>query len=1126
MKYPQGLFAQFFRSGRRIPGLVVLGLVGLIGLAPSARAQLYSQNFSGGTAPGWTTAAGTWSVVTGTPSYYTDSTLTAGPDVAYYSTLALPDTGFSYSSSVRLYGTGPANCVGVVYYYQSTLNYYEVELNPNSPTGTVQLYEHINSAAGTLAASGAFTSNGGGNYQTVLVSRSGSTTTIKVNGTTILTRTQTALTGGGKIGATDRWASNRITSIVVSDTQAPTVSITSPADNATVSGTTTVSASASDNVAVASVQFQLDGTNLGSAITTAPYNYTWNTTTASNASHVLTAIATDTSSNQTTSAGSFVTVSNGGGGGGGALGGSYFINFNNNTAPSWSVPTGSGTWTASGGTYNITAYNTTTGKSIALYTGQTWNTDYVIRAAVKSGFGGSGNYGGIIFNYADASDYYTLIFDIQGYAELDKCVSGTVSTIATAATGTFGGGHLSTSTWEDVDIRVTGTTATVRIQGALVFNNVSLSGSALQAGEMGCYTQWDTGSFDNFSVTQIPSTAYTDGFATGSTTGWSGTQGTWSASSPYYVETAYNTATGESTAIYGTSTWNTNYTYSASVYTLWNAPANDVGVIFNYVDANNYYDVLVSATGVVELDKKISGTLTVVQTTAAGAYPGYGSKQWVDICVLRQANGNVSVNVNGMGIFSNVALTTLGAGNIGLKATWNSTGKYQFLTVSNGLVPYKRVMPKLAQVFNGGNRRYDSYESTIAAYDMTVLGIYNGWHKSGGITQAQLTAAVHAINPATLIVNYTVVEFEVDTTTNVADDDHDVISYLYAQTGPTGNGGTWTPNDWWARDDTGVAHNADGGSGAGFLNTNVTYFVTPDANGLRFPQWYANREDSALFSGTGYDGWFSDNNFGAPLGIADWDRNGTTDSDTDATVGTYYRQGLADYLEKINQLEPGVLCFPNSLGVSLPTTTISPEYSNFAPCTVFEGAMGESFSFETWSVPGWANSQEVYQTYMDNTVAPNLVWFNVDGDATGHAWYAASNYSGGASYAFMRYGLCSAMLENGYYAYAVNQLVGGSVDKYDVSLTQWFDEYSVILGEPIQPPARTSWSKGVYERLYQNGLVLVNPRTNGSQTVNVTTLGSGLFKHFSGTQDSTTNNGANVTTVTLGDGDGLVLINQ
>ena len=61
----------------------------------------------------------------------------------------------------------------------------------------------------------------------------------------------------------------------------PSVNITAPADAATVSGSSvTVSASASDDVAVLGVQFKLDGVNLGAEDTTSPYSVTWNTTTA------------------------------------------------------------------------------------------------------------------------------------------------------------------------------------------------------------------------------------------------------------------------------------------------------------------------------------------------------------------------------------------------------------------------------------------------------------------------------------------------------------------------------------------------------------------------------------------------------------------------------------------------------------------------------------------------------------------------------------------------------------------------------------------------------------------------------------------------------------------------------
>lgn len=93
------------------------------------------------------------------------------------------------------------------------------------------------------------------------------------------------------------------------DIIAPTVNISAPAAG-NVSGTISVTANASDNVGVASVQFILDGANLGSAVTTAPYSISWNTTTIANGNHTLTAVAKDAAGNSTTSAQVIVNVSN------------------------------------------------------------------------------------------------------------------------------------------------------------------------------------------------------------------------------------------------------------------------------------------------------------------------------------------------------------------------------------------------------------------------------------------------------------------------------------------------------------------------------------------------------------------------------------------------------------------------------------------------------------------------------------------------------------------------------------------------------------------------------------------------------------------------------------------------
>ncbi|HEY8210195.1 MAG TPA: M20/M25/M40 family metallo-hydrolase [Myxococcaceae bacterium] len=95
------------------------------------------------------------------------------------------------------------------------------------------------------------------------------------------------------------------------DTTPPTVSITAPAGGSTVSGTVTISANASDNVGVAQVEFLVDGVVKGTD-TSSPYSYAWDSTTAANGSHSLTARATDGAGNATTSAAVSVTVSNSG----------------------------------------------------------------------------------------------------------------------------------------------------------------------------------------------------------------------------------------------------------------------------------------------------------------------------------------------------------------------------------------------------------------------------------------------------------------------------------------------------------------------------------------------------------------------------------------------------------------------------------------------------------------------------------------------------------------------------------------------------------------------------------------------------------------------------------------------
>jgi subtilisin family serine protease len=95
---------------------------------------------------------------------------------------------------------------------------------------------------------------------------------------------------------------------IIVDIIPPVVSISSPAAGTTVSGTIAVQGTATDNVGVTSIQFYVDGQLVTSA-STSPFSFSWNTTSAANASHMLMVNASDAAGN-VGSASVTVTVSN------------------------------------------------------------------------------------------------------------------------------------------------------------------------------------------------------------------------------------------------------------------------------------------------------------------------------------------------------------------------------------------------------------------------------------------------------------------------------------------------------------------------------------------------------------------------------------------------------------------------------------------------------------------------------------------------------------------------------------------------------------------------------------------------------------------------------------------------
>ena len=110
-----------------------------------------------------------------------------------------------------------------------------------------------------------------------------------------------AFDGAGNVALSDE-----IAVTVAGDVTPPTVSLSLPANNATVSGMVGIKANANDNAGVTMVELYLDGTLLQSNQSSASYN--WDTDAVPNGSHTLTAKAYDAAGNIGVSAPVVVTV--------------------------------------------------------------------------------------------------------------------------------------------------------------------------------------------------------------------------------------------------------------------------------------------------------------------------------------------------------------------------------------------------------------------------------------------------------------------------------------------------------------------------------------------------------------------------------------------------------------------------------------------------------------------------------------------------------------------------------------------------------------------------------------------------------------------------------------------------
>jgi hypothetical protein len=377
---------------------------------------------------------------------------------------------------------------------------------------------------------------------------------------------------------------------------------------------------------------------------------------------------------------------------------------------------------------------------------------------------------------------------------------------------------------------------------------------------------------------------------------------------------------------------------------------------------------------------------------------------------------------------------------------------------------------------NIGAKHYDDpqYQAALGRLDIAIVGFYPGW--KGDKDGTRMRRAVQSIKShgSARVGQYTLLNESIDDAKDTANRDR--IGKLDAE-------------DWWLRrSDRGKVQWTERYKA---WDINITEWAKPDRDGLRYPEWLAERDARTFFARVPeFDIWYFDNVMVRPrLPPAVWKLDGVERRSDDREVEAAFRRGMAAHWQAARRLQPGKLLVGNA-----DSDLSAPEYSGRLDGAFLEGLMGKNWSIERRH--GWSAMMERYRAVREHLRGPRIVAFNVHGDPADHA--------------FFRYAFASSLLGDGHFSF--------TDDKAGYSSVPWFDEYDVPLGPPREPPPAAPWQLGVWRRRYEQAMVLVNPG-DAARTVTV----EPGWRRLRGTQDARANDGAPARELSLPARSGLLL---
>jgi hypothetical protein len=363
--------------------------------------------------------------------------------------------------------------------------------------------------------------------------------------------------------------------------------------------------------------------------------------------------------------------------------------------------------------------------------------------------------------------------------------------------------------------------------------------------------------------------------------------------------------------------------------------------------------------------------------------------------------------------------------------------------------------------------------------------------------------------------------------------------------------GSWFPewaaavatNNWYVYQSGSSGTKAQSAWNSSWAIANLAHVVGTDAATGLYPMQLATQllyQRYYLGSGSGgaamaaphLDGYFLDVIPQRDLAgsAADWLRNGTNLASTDPNATAAETLGKADFPAQLAKLNPGLAATGNAeFGYDM-----SPVGSGGLGMTSsnLSGTLTQAMQQYMWATAGGASNVLNFGGF-----SGFMTWYQtIDAQLKAGGQAILTGGVSTTDYQLVRYSLCATLMRNGIAVYGLTNYVSSPsqsdlVDPSNRATYPVFDEFwggSLNLSGYLGAAASTAqgavqtaaWQNGVWRRDFVNGIALVNPAGNGSKTVTLETT----YQKLTGTQAPNVNNGQKVTSVTLADGDGLILM--